>query len=210
MSKKEEFSQRIANYTPAQPKDAAYQTEVAEVERYFHNCLDGSNFGSRTSTKCYSRDFIQDVIKLAQQIEGHSVPSAIYNLKSRKDQRQVLWFTFDITRIPYLCDYYDFVSEADALECKRQLQELNKQMSQKENPERRTVIPLLNKNFKMFFRGGIGGMRFNHGQALLAVQGNLRFGKRMGFIQKKQMIIWLILHAPDDSPENRNSLLRRK
>ena len=81
MSEKEDFAQRIANYTPVQPKDVAYQTEVAKVEHYFHNCLDGSNFGSRTSTKCYSRDFIQDVIKLAQQTEGHSVPSAIYNLK---------------------------------------------------------------------------------------------------------------------------------
>lgn len=139
MSEKEDFAQRIANYTPVQPKDAAYQTEVDKVEYYFHNCLDDSNFGSRTSNKCYSRDFIQDVIKLAQQKEGHSVPKAIYNLKSRKDQRQVLWFTFDITRIPYLCDYYDFVSEADALECKRQLQELKEQMSQKEDPDKQLM-----------------------------------------------------------------------
>lgn len=87
---------------------------------------------------------------------------------------------------------------------------LRNHLPQEENPERRTVISLLNQNFRMLFRGGIGGMRFNDGQALLAVQGNLRFGKRMGFIKKKQMIIRFLLHAPDDSPENRDSLLRRK
>ena len=135
MSEKEDFAQRIANYTPVQPKDVAYQAEEDKVKYYFHNCLDDSNFGSLTSNKCYSRDFIQDVINLAQQKEGHSAPKAIYNLKSRKDQRQVLWFTFDITRIPYL-DSYGFVSKADAIEYKRQLQKLKEQMSQKENPDK--------------------------------------------------------------------------
>ena len=138
MSEKEDFAQRIANYTPVQPKDVAYQAEVEKVEYYFHNCLDDSNFGSLTSNKCYSRDFIQDVINLAQQKEGHSAPEAIYNLKSRKDQRQVLWFTFDITSIPYLGSY-GFVSKADAIEYKRQLQKLKKQMSQKEGPDKQLM-----------------------------------------------------------------------
>ena len=33
MSEKEDFAQRIANYTPVQPKDVAYQAEVDKVEK---------------------------------------------------------------------------------------------------------------------------------------------------------------------------------
>ena len=51
MSEKEDFAQRIANYTPVQPKDVAYQAEVDKVKYYFHNCLDDSNFGSLDITR---------------------------------------------------------------------------------------------------------------------------------------------------------------
>ena len=135
MSRNSEFIPRVN----VQPQDTINSEEVDKIESYLNNWLDGSNFGICTSNKCYSRAFIEEVIKLAQQTRGHSVPEAIYNLIIRSNHRQVLWFTYDITHIPYLFNYYDFVSKADALEYKRQLQELKNQSSQKEKTDKQLM-----------------------------------------------------------------------
>ena len=138
MNKKEDFAQRIANYTPVQLENAINLEEVSDIETWFNRTLSDYSSKSLITSKNYSRDFINQVIELAKK-NGHVVPKAMFNIKGRNDKSQRLWATRDLSEIAYLYNYYDFVSEADALECKRQLQELNKQMSQKENHDKQLM-----------------------------------------------------------------------
>ena len=138
MSEKEDFAQRIANYTPVQLENAINLEEVSDIENWFNTTLSDHSSKSLMTTKYYSRDFINKVIELAKE-KKHVVPEAMFNIIGRNDKRQRLWATRDLGEIAYLYNYYNFVSKADALECKRQLQELNKQMSQKENPDKQLM-----------------------------------------------------------------------
>lgn len=114
-----------------QPQDTIDHEEVKEVESWFNNMLDDYWSGGFESDKCYSRAFIDRVIKHAKE-SRHDVPEAIFNLINRSNNKQELWCTYDIKEIPYLCNYYDFGSKADALACKNQLQQLKQSMSEKE------------------------------------------------------------------------------
>ena len=135
MNKKEAFAQRIANYTPVQLENAINLEEVSDIETWFNIALSDHSSKSLITSKNYSRDFINQVIELAEK-NGHVVPKAMFNIIGRNDKSQRLWATRNLSEIAYLYNYYDFVSEADALECKKQLQELKEQMSQKENPDK--------------------------------------------------------------------------
>ena len=133
MSENPVFLQRI-KVTPLPQENSINDDEVEKKEAWFNNALgDHSSCGLR-STQCYSRDFINKVIELAKK-NRHIVPKAMFNIIGRNDNQQRLWATRDLGEIAYLYNYYDFVSESDALECKRQLQELKEQMSQKEKPD---------------------------------------------------------------------------
>ena len=127
MSRNSEFIPKVN----VQPQDTIDQEEVKEVESWFNNMLDDYRSGGFESDKCYSRAFIDRVIKHAKE-SRHDVPKAIFNLINRSNSEQKLWCTYDIKEIPYLCNYYDFGSKADALACKNQLQELKQSMSEKE------------------------------------------------------------------------------
>lgn len=138
MSEKEDFAQRISNYTPVQPENKINLEEVSNIENWFNIALSDHSSKSLITSKYYSREFINQLIELAKE-NRHVVPKAMFNIIGRNDKSQRLWATRDLSEIAYLYNYYDFVSEADALECKRQLQELNKQMSQKENPDKQLM-----------------------------------------------------------------------
>ena len=130
MSRNSEFVPKVN----VQPQDTIDSNEVAVVENYFYNMLDDYTAGGFLSKKCYSRIFIDRVIEHAQKLRGHNdVPKAIFNLINRSTGERTLWCTYDITEIPYLCNYYDFGSKADALACKNQLQQLKQIMSKKEH-----------------------------------------------------------------------------
>ena len=90
--------------------------------------LDDYWSGGFKSDKCYSRTFIDRVIENAQNLLGHDVPEAIFNLINRSNNERILWCTYDIKEIPYLCNYYNFGSKADALAYKNQLQQLKQSM----------------------------------------------------------------------------------
>ena len=135
MSEKEDFAQRIANYTPVPLENAINLKEVSDIEAWFNKSLSDHSSKSLLTSKNYSRDFINQVIELAEK-NGHVVPKAMFNIIGRNDKRQRLWATRDLGEIAYLYNYYNFVSKADALDCKRQLQKLKEQMSQKENPDK--------------------------------------------------------------------------
>ena len=137
MSENSFFVQRIKT-NPAAQETLIDDDEVEKKEAWFHNALGDYRSCGLKSTQCYSRDFINKVIELAKE-KKHVVPEAMFNIIGRNDKRQRLWATRDLGEIAYLYNYYDFVSKADALECKRQLQELNKQMSQKENHDKQLM-----------------------------------------------------------------------
>ena len=63
---------------------------------------------------------------------GHDVPEAIFNLINQSNDKRILWCTYDIKEIPYLCNYYNFGSKADALAYKNQLQQLKQSMSKEQ------------------------------------------------------------------------------
>ena len=134
MSENSFFVQRIKT-NPATQETLIDDDEVEKKEAWFHNALGDYRSCGLKSTQCYSRDFINTLIELAKK-NRHIVPKAMFNIIGRRDKCQRLWATHDLSEIAYLYNYYDFASEADALECKKQLQELKEQMSQKENPDK--------------------------------------------------------------------------
>ena len=130
MSRNSEFIPKVN----VQPQDTIDQKEVEDVASWFNNMLDDDWSGGFESDKCYSRAFIDRVIKHAEE-SCHDVPKAIFNLINSSNNKQELWCTYHINEIPYLCNYYNFASKADALACKNLLQELKKSMSKEKEPD---------------------------------------------------------------------------
>ena len=125
MSRNSEFIPKVN----VQPQDTIDQKEVEDVESRFSNNLDdfypgGDEFNS---DKCYSIAFIDRVKKRAEELH-HDVPEAIFNLINRSNGERILWCTYDIKDIAYLCNCYYFGSKADALACKDQLEQLKQRM----------------------------------------------------------------------------------
>ena len=136
MSRNSEFIPKVN----VQPQDTIDQKEVEDVESRFSNNLDdfypgGDKFNS---DKCYSIAFIDRVKKRAKELH-HDVPEAIFNLINRSNGERILWCTYDIKDIAYLCNYYDFGSKADALACKNQLEQLNQSCLNDKKPNKTLI-----------------------------------------------------------------------